>query len=199
MGILSSTKYLINYLGYHAETPALVTSSGVADANQIPALNSSGILDDSIVNSSVTSAANKVVKMNGAGVIDITVLPTGIGADTAAIIASEALPAGSFVNVWNSSGVGKVRLADGSTTGKIANGFVLSAVSADSIATVYFEGTNTQCTGLTPGEQFLSDSVPGKSTSTPPSTISGSVCQYIGVAISTTSINFESSRPIKIA
>lgn len=199
MGLASTTKFLINSLGYLAEERAVTTSSGNTDSNKIPALNTAGILDDSIINSSVTSSPNKIPKLNNSGVLDITVLPTGVGVDTAAIVASETLVAGDFVNVWNSAGVGKVRLADGSTTGKIVNGFVLSGVSSGSIATVYFEGTNTQCSGLTPGEQFLSESIPGKTTSTPPSTIPGSVCQYVGVAISPTSINFEPSRPIKIA
>ncbi|RYF41284.1 MAG: hypothetical protein EOO27_46505, partial [Comamonadaceae bacterium] len=37
------------------------------------------------------------------------------------------------------------------TTGKEAHGFVLEAVANGAQANVYFEGTNTQVTGQTPG------------------------------------------------
>ena len=94
-------------------------------------------------------------------------MPVGIAADTKAITTSEALAAGDFVNIWNSSGA-KVRKADASVAGKEAHGFVLAAVGSGNPATVYFEGTNTQVTGATPGPVFLS-TTPGLSTSTSPS------------------------------
>jgi len=173
-------------------------SAGVGDAAKVPLLNASGVLDDTILNATVISAANKIVKLDGSGKLDITVLPIGIGADTASIIASEALAAGDLVNVWNNSSVANIRKADGSTAGKPAQGFVLSAVSALAAGTVYFEGTNTQCTGLTPGPQYLSAATAGKPATVAPSTAGQSV-QAVGFAISATSLNFQYNQPITLA
>lgn len=174
------------------------TSAGAGDSGKIPALNASGILDDTIVNATVTSAANKIVKLDGSGRLDATVMPTGIGADTAVILASEALAAGDLINIYNNAGTANVRKADGSTSGKEAHGFVLSAVSSGSNATVYFEGSNTQVSALTPGVQFLSATTAGKSTSTPP-TGTGKVVQVVGLATSATNLNFQWELPITLA
>lgn len=173
------------------------TSAGAGDSGKIPALNASGILDDSILNASVTSSANKIVKMDGTGRIDIGVLPVGVGADTATITTSEALAAGDFVNVHNSSGP-KVRKADATAAGKQAHGFVLASFGSGASATVYFEGSNTSVTGKTPGAtQFLATTA-GASTETAPAA-AGNINQEIGVATSATSINFSAQRPITIA
>ena len=50
MGTISTTKFIKNSAGSLAEEAALTTSAGAADANKIPALNASGVLDPSIVN-----------------------------------------------------------------------------------------------------------------------------------------------------
>ena len=123
-------------------------------------------------------------------------MPVGIGADTAAITASETLAAGDWVNVWNSSGA-KVRKADATTAGKEAHGFVLAAVTSGNPATVYFEGTNTQVSGQTPGPVFLQTTA-GVGGPTVPSA-SGNVVQQIGVAVSATAVNFERSVPVTLA
>jgi len=133
--------------------------------------------------------AGKVVALNAQGDIDASMLPTGIGADTALIAASENLAAGDFVNVYNDSGA-KCRKADASTAGKHAHGFVLEAVTSGANATVYFEGANNQVSGATPGDVYLSASAAGGFTSTPPSA-SGNVVQRLGVAVSATEINVE--------
>jgi len=166
-----ASKYLRNNAGTLAETEATVVSAGAGDAGKIIALGSSGTLDNSV-------------------------LPTGIGADTASITTSEALSAGDLVNIWDSSGA-KVRKADATTEGKEAMGFVLSAFSSGVSATVYFEGTNSQVSGLTPGRVFLS-TTPGAATSTAPSG-SGNIAQIVGYATSTTSLNFSAQRPITLA
>ena len=174
------------------------SSTGSGDAGKIPQLNSSGILDDTIINATVTSSANKIPKLDAAGRIDITMMPTGIGADTDVIIASEALGAGDFVNIWNNAGTANVRKADASTTGKEAHGYVIAAFAQGASATVYFEGTNSQCTGLTPGVQYLSATTPGKSTNTAP-TGAGKVVQVIGFASASTKVNFQYNQPIGLA
>lgn len=98
--------------------------------------------------------AGDLVSLDDSGRIDNSMMPVGIGADTSTISASETLAAGDWVNVWNNSGA-KVRKADATTAGKEAHGFVLSAVTSGNPATVYFEGTNTQVTGQTPGPVYL--------------------------------------------
>lgn len=165
-------KYLYNNAGTITEKAAITTSAGAGDSGKIPALDSSGRLDNSV-------------------------MPTGIGADTATITASEALAAGDLVNVWNSTGA-KVRKADASTAGKEAHGFVLAAVSNGAAATVYFEGTDTQVTGLTPGVQFLSAATPGAATATAPSG-TGQVVQRVGFATAATALNFQSMPPVVLA
>lgn len=159
-----------------------------------------GILTETeaATNSAGAGDAGKIVALDGTGRLDSTLMPVGIGADTSSIEASEALNAGDFVNIWDDAGVGKVRKADASTTGKEANGFVLDAVASGNAATVYWEGINTQVSGLTPGTAYLSSSTPGAATNTPPST-SGAIIQRLGKAIDAATIAFEASQPIALA
>ena len=140
--------------------------------------------------------AGDIVALDDTGRIDNSMMPVGIGADTAAITASETLAAGNWVNVWNDSGA-KVRKADATTAGKEAHGFVLAAVTSGNPATVYFEGTNTQVTGQTPGPVYLQTTA-GTGGATIPSA-SGNVVQQIGVAVSATAVNFERSAPVTLA
>ena len=201
MGTISTTKFIKNSAGSLAEEAALTTSAGAADANKIPALNASGVLDPSIVNAKTSSAgavdAGKVVQLDGSGRLDNSVMPVGIGADTKVMIASEALAAGDFINVWSDASAFKVRKADATTGGKRAHGFVLSSVASGANATVYFEGENTAVTGMTPGDVFLGTTA-GRAQATAP-TGSGQAVQRIGVATSATSVNFEPSQPIVLA
>lgn len=198
---MAGNKYIKNNAGVLTEEAAVQSSAGVADANKIVALDAAGILASSVVNSTTTSAgagsSGKVVALDGSGRIDTTMMPVGIGADTATIVASENLAAGDLVNVWNDAGTAKVRKADGTTAGKEAHGFVLSAVSSAASATVYFEGTNTAVTGRTPGKQYLS-TVAGSTTTTAPSG-AGNVVQIVGFATSATTINFQSGVPVVLA
>lgn len=171
MGTPSTKKFIKNVSGTLTEEAAITTSAGSGDADKVPALDASGRLD-------------------------VSMMPTGIGADTAAIASSENLAAGDLVNIYNASGA-KVRKADASAAGKEAHGFVLSAVTSPANATVYFEGTNAQVTSLTPGALFLS-TTPGLATSTAPSG-SGNVVQRVGLATAAASMNFEGGVPIVLA
>lgn len=157
--------------GVITEVFGVQTSAGAANAGDIVALDDTGRLDNSM-------------------------MPVGIGADTATITASETLAAGDWVNVWNNSGA-KVRKADATTAGKEAHGFVLAAVTSGNPATVYFEGTNTQVSGQTPGPVFLQTTA-GTGGATIPSA-SGNVAQQIGVAVSATAVNFERGTPVVLA
>jgi hypothetical protein len=168
---MAGDKYIYNNGGTLTEKAALQSSAGAGDAG-------------------------KVVALNASGEVDITMMPTGIGADTASVEASENLAAGDFVNIYNDSGA-KCRKADATTAGKQAHGFVLAGVTSGANATIYFEGTNTQVSGATAGTVFLSATA-GSFTSTAPST-AGNVVQRIGVATSATTINVEVGQPIVLA
>ena len=100
MGTASTKKVIKQVSGALTEEAALLTSAGAGDADRIPALNASGVLDATIVNSKTTSAgagdSGKVVALDAAGRIDNSMMPVGIGADTASIQASEALAAGEL-------------------------------------------------------------------------------------------------------
>lgn len=161
--------------------------------------NNAGTITEKVSNQASAGAgdAGKIVALDSTGRIDNTMMPVGIGADTAVITASEALAAGDLVNIWNSTGA-KARKADASVAGKEAHGFVLAAVSSAAAATVYFEGTDTQVTGQTPGPVFLSATTPGLATATAPSG-SGQVVQRVGFATGTTAINFQSQPPVVLA
>ncbi|WP_026610696.1 hypothetical protein [Methylocaldum szegediense] len=170
---MAAKKYLSLNNGRLQEVQATVVSSGAADDGKIPALDPTGKLDQSV-------------------------MPVGIGADTKIIQASEALAAGDFVNIWNDGGTSKVRKADATTAGKEADGFVLAAVASGGNATVYFEGTNTQLSELTPGSRYYLSTTAGGVTDTSPSG-SGNVVQYLGKAISTTEISFEKEDGVILA
>lgn len=225
MGTASTKKFIKNNAGALTEEAALTTSAGAGDADKLPALNASGILDDSILNASAASAANKVVKMTAGGIIapavlnavaasagagdaakvvqldssgrvDSSMMPVGIGADTAVITTSEAIASGDFVNIWNSSGA-KVRKADATVAGKEAHGFVLVGVGSGASATVYFEGTNTGVSGQTPGPVFLSTTAGLAASAAPSGT--GNAVQRVGFATSATAINFQAGVPVVLA
>lgn len=107
----------------------IATSAGAADAGKIPALDS-------------------------AGKIDMSMMPAGIGANTKIAPAFEALGAGKFVNLFSDAGTLKARLADNSNN-RPAHGFVLAAVASAANATIYpIDVANTALTGLTLGGDY---------------------------------------------
>jgi hypothetical protein len=149
--------------GKLTEVEGTVVSSGAGDAGNIPALDSNGRLD-------------------------VTVMPIGFGAGTKSILASENIGAGKYVNIWDNAGTPNVRLADNSNS-REAHGFVKDAVTSGNNATVYFEGTNDDLSGLTIGSrQFLATA--GGVTATPPTSGGGAqISQLVGTAISATEID----------
>ena len=165
-------KFLDIVSGVLTQIQAITSSAGAGDAGKIPALD-------------------------GGGKLSSTMMPTGLGADTLSIETTENLSAGDLVNVYDSTGA-KVRKADASNSRR-ANGFVLSGFTTGQMALVYFEGSNNQLSGLTPGANlFLSAAVAGGATATAPSG-SGNIVQSVGVATSATSMNFEPQEPISLA
>ena len=130
--------------------------------------------------------ATKVAQLDGNGKWDVSFMPTGIGADTQTITASEALSAGDFVNIYNNAGTRNCRKALAADNTKPAHGFVLSAVSSAASATVYVRGLNTMVAlgslaATDIGKQvFLSPGTSGGITTTIPATAS-QIAQVLGV------------------
>lgn len=156
----------------------------------------SGVLTE--VEATVVSAgagdAGELVALDGTGKIDISMMPLGIGADVAVITATENLSAGDYVNIHS----GGVRLADNSN-GRDAHGFVNAAVTSGNPATVYFEGANANLTGLTIGSRYYLDTA-GNATATAPTVGGGAqISQFLGLAISATSINTDIDDKVVLA
>lgn len=169
---MAGNKYIANNAGVLTEVAAVQTSAGAGDAGKIPALDAAGRLADSM-------------------------MPVGIGADTASVVTSENLAAGDLVNLYDVTGTVTARKADASTN-KPAVGYVLAATTSPAAATVYFEGQNTQVTGLVGGDQYLSTTVPGKTQAAAPTT-AGHIVQIVGFATAATALNFQSRAPILLA
>lgn len=168
-------------------TQRLLALIGGKLAEYIPLLSSAG-----------AGSSGSVPALDGTGKLDITFMPSGLGADVAIMTASEAIPAGAFVNVWNNAGVPSVRNADGSAGangGKQADGFVLSAMTSGATGLVYFGGVNTAVTSQTPGVVYLSATTAGGLSPTG-AAAAGQTYQEIGMALSATSIQFDRQMPI---
>lgn len=137
-----------------------------------------------------TAAQNgKIVALDATGRIDQTLMPVGITPDTYSGTAAEALTAANpFVYVKSD---GQVANASGASGGNPAIGFVLANHASASQAIVYFEGRVTGLSGLTVGARYyLSDTTAGGLTATPVSG-TGKLHQYLGRAVSTTTLSFE--------
>lgn len=153
-----------------------------------------------VASSSGATDANKIVQTDASGKLDVSLMPVGIGSETDDIMCSENLSNGNFVNIHAVGGVIKCRKADASTSGKEAHGFVMSGYTTGDIAKVYrISQSNTQLTGKTVGaKQYLSVTTAGSTQETVP-TGSGQVVQFIGIAISATTISFMPKDPITLA
>lgn len=150
----------------------------------------------------VTSAGagndGDLVALDAAGKLDVSLLPAGVGQNTVAATASEALAANDFVNFHDVSGVLNVRKADASN-GREAVGFVRVAVASSAAATVFISGNVvTGLSGLTPGQRRYLSATAGVSTATPVTT-TAHTHQLLGYAATATSIAFEPEDPILVA
>lgn len=149
-----------------------------------------------ITTSSGAGDALKIVQTDAAGRLDASVMPVGIGADTFTANASGALTAGDAVYVTSGGLIARASAASG---GNSADGFVLASSSTGTSATIFFEGRNTALTGLTVGSRYyLSDSTPGGITTTPV-TGAGKIHQYLGKAITATTLSWEPDDAILLA
>lgn len=140
--------------------------------------------------------ATKVPQTDATGRLDSSLMPVGITPDVFTSTASGALSAGDAVYLTSGSLIAR---ASAAVAGNPAIGFVLAASLAAAAATIYFEGRNTAVTGLTPGARYyLSDSTPGGLTTTPV-TGAGKLHQYVGTAITATSLSWEPDDAIVLA
>lgn len=157
-------KYIALLTGMEQEVEGTVTGGTAGQAGKIPALDATGRIDP-------------------------TLMPVGIVADTYSGTAFETLSAASpFVYVRPD---GQVANASAASGGNPTIGFVLANVATAGTALVYFEGRVTGLSGLTVGTRYyLSDTTPGGLTATPVSG-TGKLHQYLGRAVSATTLAFE--------
>ena len=157
---MSTNKFMaLDANGNWVEVTAIVTTQGVINANEIPSTGADGRLD-------------------------ISFMPTGIGADTEPVPASEALQAGAWVNLFNVGGIANARNANATDASKPVDGFVLAAVAQGDTATVYVRGINSMVPqgSITPasiGQKAFLDTSAGGTTVTPPSS-TGNYMQALG-------------------
>lgn len=161
---MAAKTFLRNVAGRLSEVLGVVTSAGAGNDGDIPALDSTGRLDQSL-------------------------MPVGILPEVVVCTTSENLSAGNWVNLYNNASTLTARKADATTSGKEAHGFVLASTTSGQNATVYRDGANTQCSGLTLGTEYFLHTTAGGQTSTAPST-SGNVVQPLGQATSATALQF---------
>ena len=157
-------KYIALINGIDQEVEGTVIGGDVAQAGDIPALDASGRLDPSL-------------------------MPVGIVADTYDGPAFETLTATApFVYIKSDGSVANASAASG---GNPTIGFILANYGTAATAKVYFEGRVTGLSGLTVGARYyLSDATPGGLTATPVSG-TGKLHQYLGRAVSATTLSFE--------
>ena len=166
---MSGLSFIRDVAGRLTEILGIQTSAGAGDAGKIPALDSTGRFD-------------------------VSMMPVGIAPEVVVCATSENLSGGNWINLYLNGGVITARKADGTTAGKECKGFVLAATTSPDNATVYQEGSNTGCSGLTVGTEYFLSTTAGGQTATAPSA-SGNVVQPLGVAVSATVINFIPSAP----
>ena len=166
--------FLARVAGRTKQILGIQTSAGSGDAGKIPALNS-------------------------LGVIDVTMLPAGVGQNIVTAPTTEALAVGAFVNLFFTAGTPNVwnaRNADNSSN-REAWGYVIAAVASGASATVYRLGTtNANMSGLTIGSDYYLGTVGAVITPALDPTVTGKTDQYLGRAKSATELVTEEYEPI---
>ena len=152
-----------------------------------------------LVDSSAGAAsAGKGVALDANGQVALNMMPTGVGPELSNMLAYENLTAGDFVNIFLDAGVAKARKADATDGGKGVHGFVKASPNAGQAVDVYFDGANNARTGLTIGARYFLSTTPGGVT-TPPPAAAGNLVQYLGTALSATTIPFRPTDGVILA
>lgn len=148
------------------------------------------------VTGGTVTEAGQLTALDGTGRLSATIMPVGVSADTYSGVTTEALTAGDFVYIASDGTISKASAASG---GFDSDGFVLAGYTLGQTALVYLEGRNTALTGLTAGVRYyLSADTPGAVTATPV-TGAGKRHQFLGRALSATSISYEADDSIVLA
>jgi hypothetical protein len=121
---MTGNTYITSVAGQLTEIRASQTSAGAGSAGDIVALNSLGLIDD-------------------------TMLPT---VDNVTLVTSVNLAAGDLVNIYSNTGTPTAQHADASLALR-ANGYVKTASTSPATNVVYFDGILTT-TGITPGTEY---------------------------------------------
>jgi hypothetical protein len=137
--------------------------------------------------------AGKIVALDENGRLDQTFMPVGIGADTLSALAFESLEAGNFVYITQDGMAAKA-----SAIGNAAVGFILSNADIGQEVLVYFEGRNTSLSVLTIGSRYYLSEIAGLATDVPVSG-TGKKHQYLGNAISQTTLSYEAADYVVLA
>ena len=134
--------------------------------------------------------------LNGAGQFDATMLPS---APTTTALASELIAAGSLVNIWNDTGVSKVRNADntGAASSKSADGFAPTQILSGAVGTVVLSDGIVGGLALTEGNDYYLG-VAGAVIDNPP-TATGECSQAVGKALTATTLAFHAGMPVELA
>lgn len=202
---MATVKFLRQLNGRVSQVNTIETSAGAADAAKVPNTNADGYLDRTIIGGVTASAGpgdvNKPACVGSDGKLDVSFMPTGVAAEALSITATETIAAGSFVNIYNSTGL-KVRLAD-ATNDRQAHGYAPAGIANGAAGTIWFEGANSGLSSRTVGAtQFLGAA--GAATETAPEVgvggvVAGHISQILGTATSATSALFEPEPPITLA
>jgi hypothetical protein len=145
---------------------------------------------EATVASTGVAQAGDIVALDSTGKLDVSLLPVGVGPAVQVVLASENLDAGDFVNIFDNGGTPNVRKAD-SGNDRRAVGFVNEAVTAAANALVYFEGQNDQLSGLTAGQRIYLDTAGNIQTSAPSLAGGDVIHQYLGKALNATTMDVE--------
>lgn len=128
------------------------------------------------------------------GTDQLTEAPLGAAGIFVAVIASTALTAGSFINIYDDDGTSKARAANASNE-RFADGYVSSSFNINDSAIVFLNGVNTSLLGLIIGDIYFLGLTPGSLVNSPP-TGAGETVQLLGRAVSSTGLIFDPVVPI---
>ena len=194
MSFTQKNVLVFNGVGGIQDVPTATVNVAGSAANMVPQTDNTGHLDVSVIPAASiggVGAANEIAQLNSGGTLDPSLMPPGITPAYDNINATENIPAGSAVQVFNNLGVPGVRRADAASA-KVSNGFVLVAGTTGNPVTVYYQGRITGLSGLLAGPVFLGSL--GAFVNTPPGGV-GSIIQPLGEAASATEVNFLAGLP----
>jgi hypothetical protein len=168
-------------------------------ADRYLSVNTAGVqVEKSALDSSAgAGSAGALVALDALGRLPANMMPAGIGVDSVTCIASEAISAGQLVTFWDNAGVLKAKLADSTTINALgrADAFATAAVALNATGTFYKEGTVTGVSGLTVGGAVYLSAAGGVSSAVV-APGSNATLQFLGIALSATTFDFEPDRPI---